>query len=68
MAFWNRKREENIIEYSNQPSAKDMLTELKETIRLSNESHVKMTDALLRSNHELVKALNSATREFKKSK
>jgi len=67
MAFWNRKEEAIDIPYDYPPSevsAKDMLTELKETIRLSSES----TERLIKSNQEVAKALNAATREFKKSK
>lgn len=70
MAFWNRNKNEEIIVHNhmNEPSAKQMLTELKETIRLETESREKNTASLVRSNKELIKALDNATREFKKSK
>jgi len=74
MAFWNRKKEVVNNSYASSSEVPltseeiELINRLEHSVRLSMESRERTTAQLLRSNQDLCKALNSAARDFKKSK
>jgi len=67
MAFWNRKKEDPALVRTTYFDI-DGKDAFEKTFRNSTETQEKSTAALIKSNNELIKALNNATREFRKSK
>jgi len=67
MAFWNRKKkEESDPEWLRSIVESGLLKDLDSTIRQSTESRDRATASTVRSFQELTKALNNATKEFKR--
>lgn len=62
------KKDPTVINVTTSPVDRELLEKLENTIRISAESRHRDTTLLIKSNQDLAKALNAATREFKKTK